>query len=78
MQQFIDLYNQLLGYIPDFLHPVVAFALIIIIIYAAFQIVKKNFVYLIVLIILLPASVPFLKEILNTLIEVVKYLFKTS
>ncbi len=74
MQVFVDLYNQLLGYFPNFLHPFISIALAIFLIYSVFQVLKQNFIFLIVLVLLLPASVPILKSVWATVLSMVKFL----
>ena len=74
MQFFIDSYNQILGYFPNFLHPFISVALAVFLVYSIFQVLKRNFVWLIVLIILLPASVPILKNLWEVLLGVIKFL----
>lgn len=74
MQFLIDSYNQILGYFPNFLHPYISVALAIFLVYSIFQVLKRNFIYLIVLIILLPASVPILKGVWEALVSIIKFL----
>lgn len=74
MQFLIDSYNQILGYFPNFLHPFISIALAVFLVYSIFQVLKKNFIYLIVLVVLLPASVPILKSLWEVLLGVIKFL----
>lgn len=74
MQFFTDTYNQILGYFPNFLHPFISIGLAIFLIYSIFQVLKRNFIWLIVLVLLLPASVPILKAVWAALLSVIKYL----
>lgn len=75
MQQLQQLYLDFLNFFPGFLHPVISIVLAILLIYSAFQVVKRNFIFLILLIVLLPASLPILKEALDLVIKLVKFLF---
>lgn len=75
---FQQIYNQLLGYFPAFLHPVISVVLAVLLIYSIFQVIKRNFIFLIVLVVLLPASVPILKNIVDSLVKIVKYLLGMS
>lgn len=74
MQFLIDSYNQILGYFPNFLHPFISIGLAVFLIYSIFQVLKRNFIWLIVLVILLPASIPILKGVWSALLSVVKFL----
>jgi hypothetical protein len=42
------------------------------------QALKRNFIYLIVLVVLLPASIPILKGVVEFIIELIKYLLGTK
>lgn len=73
MDYLQNIYAQFLSYFPNFLHPVISVIVAIFVIYSIVQALKRNFIYLIVLVVLLPASIPILKQVLDFLIEVVKY-----
>lgn len=74
MQTIQDLYTQFLGYFPNFLHPVISLVLVIFLVYSIFQVLKKNFIYLILLVVLLPAAIPIIKQIFATILTVIRYL----
>lgn len=74
MQVFQDLYNNFLNFFPTFLHPYISVLLAIFLVYSIFQVLKKNFIFLIALIVLLPAAMPVLKQVLNLIIELFKFL----
>jgi hypothetical protein len=74
MSEIYSIYNQFLGYFPDSMHWLVSVVLAALLAFAVFQIVKRNFIYLILLIVLLPASVPILKNIWEGAVQVIKYL----
>ena len=69
-----QIYNQFLGYFPNFLHPIISLALAVLLAYSIFQALKKNFIFLIVLAVLLPAAVPILKAVGEGIIELMKFL----
>ncbi|MCC7356216.1 MAG: hypothetical protein IT410_01200 [Candidatus Doudnabacteria bacterium] len=73
MQQIQDFYVGFLNLFPGFLHPAISIGLAILLVVSVIQVLKRNFVYLILLVILLPASIPILKNILDTLIGFVKF-----
>lgn len=74
MNQILSIYNQFLSYFPSQLHGIVSIALAILIIIAVFKVIKREFIYIILLVVLLPASVPILKNIYETLVNVIKFL----
>ena len=74
MDQIMGIYNQFLSYFPVNLHGVVSLALAVLIAYGIIKVVKRDFVYIIVLIVLLPASVPILKNIWASLAGIVQFL----
>jgi hypothetical protein len=72
---FQEVYTQFLANFPGWLHPFISLALAALLVYSIFQVIKQNFVYLILLVILLPASIPFLRNLFDTVMAIVKYLF---
>ncbi len=68
------IYNQFLNYFPASLHPVVSLVVAALIIYGIFKVIQKDFIYIILLIVLLPASVPVLKNILDSVVNIIKFL----
>lgn len=75
MNQIQSIYNSFLSHFPVGLHPYISIVLGIVLFISIVQVLRKEFLWLILLIILLPASVPILKGIFDALIEVLKYLF---
>ncbi len=78
MSEIQNLYLQFLGNFPENLRPVVSVVLAVLVVYSAFKVIKKDFIFLIVLIILLPASVPILKGVWQGIVAVVKFLLNTK
>lgn len=74
MAYFQNLYSQFLSHFPNFLHPIISIIVLVFVVYSIVQALKRNFIFLVVLVILLPASIPILKQVLDFLIEIVKYL----
>jgi hypothetical protein len=74
MDQIISIYNQFLSFLPQSVHGVVSLVLVVVIAYAIFKVIKQNFIYLILLIVLLPASQPILKSVWEGAVSLVKYL----
>lgn len=69
-----EIYQNFLNYFPGFLQPLVSVGLAALLVFAVFQSLRRNFIFLIVLVVLLPASIPILKDVFEVLVRVVKYL----
>lgn len=76
LTQIYDLYYQFLSYFPARYHGVVSLVLAGLIVYAAYKVIKRNFIFLIVLILLLPQAVPILKTIWESLLQFLQFLVK--
>ena len=74
MDQVYSIYNQFLSYFPAQLHGLVSLALAVLIVVAILKIIKKDFVYIILLVALLPASLPILKNIWQSLSNIIQFL----
>jgi len=74
MDQIFSIYNQFLNYFPSNFHGIVSLALAVLIIIGVFKVIKKDFIYLILLVVLLPASIPILKSIWDSISSLVKFL----
>jgi len=74
MDQIMSIYNQFLSYFPANLHGVVSLCLAILIAYGIFKVLRRDFIYIILLIVLLPASVPILKNIWDSLANIINFL----
>ncbi|OGE88068.1 MAG: hypothetical protein A3J07_01680 [Candidatus Doudnabacteria bacterium RIFCSPLOWO2_02_FULL_49_13] len=74
MDQIVSIYNQFLSYFPENLHGIVSLALAVCLAIGIFKVIKREFIYIIVLIVLLPASVPILKNIWESLSTIIKFL----
>ncbi len=75
MADIQNLYFQFINLFPVGLQPIVSIALAVFIIYSVVQVVKRNFIYLILLVVLLPGSVPILKSIWEGVLTLIKFLF---
>lgn len=78
MQYITDLYQQFLNFFPNWLHPFISIAVVIFLVYSIVQALKRNFIFLIVLVVLLPASIPILKNVVDVLVGFIKYLVGQS
>jgi hypothetical protein len=74
MDIFYQLYEQFLSYFPNFLHPVISIGLAILFVYSVFQALKQNIIFIIILVVLLPASLPILKSISDIIVSIVQFL----
>ncbi len=73
-----ELYIQFLNNFPVNLQPIVSGVLAGVIIYTVFRIIKRDFIFIIALVILVPTSIPVLKSIWGGLVAVIKYLFNIA
>lgn len=74
MTELFDIYQQFLNFFPESAHGFVSLGLAVLIAYAIYKIVKKNFIFIILLIVLLPASIPILSNIWQSLTNLIKFL----
>jgi hypothetical protein len=74
--QISSLYDQFLGYFPEQFRVAVSLALALLLVYAVYQVIKKNFIFIILLVLLLPPSVPILKNIWDNVFAALQFLIK--
>ena len=74
MEFLQNLYSQFLSFFPSFMHPIISIIVVIFLVYSIVQALKRNFIFLIVLVVLLPASIPILKNVVDILIGFIKWL----
>lgn len=74
MDQIFSIYNQFLGYFPSSIHGMVSLVLVILIVIGIIKVIRRDFIYIILLIVLLPASWPILKNIWESLANVLNFL----
>lgn len=78
MSEIQNLYLQFLANFPVGLRPLISIGLAILLVYSIFKVIKKDFIYIIVLIILLPGSIPILKSIWEGVVAFVQFLLHTK
>ena len=78
MEFLTGLYQQFQDFFPGFLHPFISIAVVIFLVYSIVQALKRNFIFIIILVVLLPASIPILKSVVDILIGFIKYLLGMS
>lgn len=69
-----SIYEQFLSYFPDRIHGIISVVLAILLVVGIYKVIRRQFVYIILLIVLLPASVPILKNVWQQVLEVLKFL----
>ncbi|MCL5774778.1 MAG: hypothetical protein M1333_01035 [Patescibacteria group bacterium] len=74
MSEIQNLYLQFLANFPEGLRPIISLGLALLVVYSVFKVIKKDFVYIIALVVLLPASLPILKSIWGGILVFVKFL----
>ena len=78
MDQLQSLYVQFLANFPVNTRPVISIALAIFLVYSIFKVVKKDFIFIIVLLVLLPTSVPMLQNVWQGVVAFIKFLLNTK
>ncbi len=73
-----NLYLEFLNNFPAELRPIISLGVAVLLVYAIFKVVKKDWIYIVVLVVLLPGSVPFLKSIWEGVMTFVKFLLHTK
>jgi hypothetical protein len=78
MQQIQSLYLEFLANFPVGIRPVISIALAVLLVYSIFKVIKKDFLYIIALIVLLPASKSILTNVWEGAVGLVKFLLNTK
>jgi hypothetical protein len=78
MNEIQSLYLEFLLNFPENLRPLVSIGLAVLLVYALFKVVKKQFIYIVALVVLLPASVPILKSVWSGVVMFIKFLLNTK
>lgn len=73
-----NLYLQFLNNVPANFRPLISIGLAVLIIYSIFKVIKKDWIFLIALIILLPASKPILQSVWQGVVVFIKFLLNTK
>ncbi len=78
MNEIQNIYLQFLSNFPEGVRPLVSAALAVFLVYSVIKVIKKDFIFLIALIVLLPASMPILKNVWEALVTIVKFLLNAK
>ncbi|HVY67351.1 MAG TPA: hypothetical protein VHA30_00420 [Patescibacteria group bacterium] len=73
-----NLYLEFLNNFPASTRPVISILAAILLVYSLFKVVRKDWIYLIALILLLPGSKPILENIWQAILALVKFLLNTK
>lgn len=76
LQPIYAIYAQFLSNFPEKYHSLVSLALALLVVFGVYKILRKQLIYIILLVVLLPASAPILKNIWQGLVELLKFLVK--
>lgn len=74
IDQITSLYNQFLSLFPPEFHFWVSLVLFLMLVFWLLSLIKKNIIWLILLIILLPVSIPLLKQIFSGILSFLRFL----
>ena len=78
MNMLFEIYDKFLSIFPEGWAGVISLILVIIIIVSIYQIILKRFIWVIVLVILIPASIPILAKLWDSVISLIMYLLGKS
>ncbi len=78
MNEIQSLYLEFLSNFPENLRPIISIGLAVLLVYAIFKVIKKDFIYIIALVVLLPASVPILRNVWQGVVGFIKFLLNIN
>ncbi len=70
-----DLYLRFLANFPVEYQPIISLVVGVLIVYTIYRVIRRDFIFILALLILVPTSVPVFKSIWAGLLTVLKYLF---
>ena len=73
-----SLYLEFLTNFPPNLRPLISIGLAVLIVYSIFKVLKKDWIFLIALVILLPAARPILQTVWDGVVVFIKFLLNTK
>ncbi len=74
LNSVLSIYDQFLSNFPESVHGIISLVLAGFLVLGIYKVLRKQLVYLILLVVLLPASVPILKNIWEQILTLVKFL----
>lgn len=75
---FTEIYTSFVSAFPSFLQPYVSILVGVFLVVTVVQIIRRQFVWLIALVVLLPSSLQILRSVGDVLASVLRYLFASS
>jgi hypothetical protein len=78
MSEIQRIYLEFLANFPTSLRPIISIGLAVLLVYSIFKVIKKDFVYIIALVVLLPASKPILQSVWQGVVGFIKFLLNTK
>jgi hypothetical protein len=78
MDQIQSIYLEFLANFPVQIRPVVSIALAVLLVYSLFKVLKKDWIFLIALLILLPTSKSILQSIWEGIVAFIQFLLKVK
>jgi hypothetical protein len=73
-----NLYLEFLKNFPSSVQPIISIGLAVLIIYSIFKVIKKDWIFLIALVILLPGSKTILQSVWQGIVVFIKFLLNTK
>lgn len=70
-----ELYVEFLNNFPVAIQPGISVIVALVIIYTVYRIIKRDFIFIILLAILVPTSIPVMKSVWSGLVSIIKYLW---
>jgi hypothetical protein len=74
LTDLLTVYQSFLAIFPGWLQPIVSLVIAILLVYAVIQTLRRNLIWIILLIILLPASVPVFQSLWHAIITILDFL----
>ena len=78
LDQVQKIYLEFLANFPVNLRPIISIGVAVFVVYSIFKVIKKDWIFLIALIVLLPASQPILQSVWEGVVAFVKFLLNTK
>lgn len=74
MQAIFNIYDQFLSNFPPGFHVVISLVILVVFVIALFNLIKKDLLWLILLILIVPASIPILNNVWMGILEIFRFL----
>ncbi len=74
MQKVFDYYDLFLNKFPHQYHTLISIAILTLFIVLLYNLLKRNFIWILLLVILVPASIPIVSKIYSGILEIIRYL----